>query len=360
MLNLVRDPPRYLFFTGKGGVGKTSLACAAALALADSGKSVLLVSTDPASNLDEMLGQQVFNSPSQVAGVPGLAALNIDPAGAAEAYRARVIDQMGDTATEKDRAQVREELSGACTTEIAAFDEFAGLLADDLVDYDHVIFDTAPTGHTLRLLSLPKAGTGFLEVNEQGASCLGPHSGLKMREGRFRAALIALADPQKTVLVLVTRPEKSAILEAARTSSELKALGLSNQRLIVNGVFHASSAGDEVAHSLETLGRKALAEIPKTLGILPRDEVPLRGFDMVGLRALRAVLRMDREEAQPVVESVYPTPVPLNLPSLDRMLDEIVAPGRGLIMAWAKAELARRPSRRRVPWAWLIAGWQCI
>jgi arsenite/tail-anchored protein-transporting ATPase len=180
MLNLLTDPRRYLFFTGKGGVGKTSLACAAALALADSGKSVLLVSTDPASNLDEMLGQKLSNHPSQVAGVPKLSALNIDPAAAAEAYRARVIDQMDDTATEKERAQVREELSGACTTEIAAFDEFAELLADDLVDYDHVIFDTAPTGHTLRLLSLPKAWTGFLEVNEQGSivsrSAFGPQN----------------------------------------------------------------------------------------------------------------------------------------------------------------------------------------
>ncbi len=209
MLKLLRDPPHYLFFTGKGGVGKTLLACAAALAMADTGMSVLLVSTDPASNLDEMLVQKLSNYPSPIDGVPGLAALNIDPTAAAEAYRARVIAQMGDGAAEKERTNVREELSGACTTEIAAFDEFAGLLAEDTANYDHAIFDTVPTGDTLRLLSLPNALTGFLEGNDQGASCLGLHSGLKMQEERFKDAMVALADSQRTVFVLVTRPERS-------------------------------------------------------------------------------------------------------------------------------------------------------
>ena len=161
MLNFLRNPPHYLFFTGKGGVGKSSLACAAALALADWGRSVLLISTDPASNLDEMLGQKLSSQPSPVRGVRGLSASNIDPTAAAEAYRGRVIAQLGPGASEQERSIVREELSGACTTEIASFDEFVALLADNDSDYDHVIFDTAPTGHTLRLLSLPKVWTGF-------------------------------------------------------------------------------------------------------------------------------------------------------------------------------------------------------
>ena len=168
MLSFLRDPCRFLFFTGKGGVGKTSLACAAALALTDIGRSVLLVSTDPASNLDEMFGQGLSNKPSVIRSAAGLSALNIDPTTAAEAYRERVIAQLGAGATEEERSTVREELSGACTTEIASFDEFVALLAGDTADYGHVIFDTAPTGHTLRLLSLPKAWTGFLEGNERG------------------------------------------------------------------------------------------------------------------------------------------------------------------------------------------------
>ncbi len=341
MLNLLRDAPHYLFFTGKGGVGKTSLACAAALALADMGKSVLLVSTDPASNLDEMLGQKLSNHPSPIPGAPGLSALNIDPAAAAEAYRARVIDQLGDGATAEERATVREELSGACTTEIAAFDEFVGLLAADPANYDHVIFDTAPTGHTLRLLSLPKAWTGFLEGNDRGASCLGPHSGLKMQEGSFRHAMVALADSERAVFVLVTRPEKSAIAEAARTSSELTALGLRNQCLVVNGVFHATRAEDSVAQSLEELGQQALAHIPEALDALPRDEVPLRGFDMVGLQALRALLSIDRDAARPPAAVADVTIAPVSLPGLDRMVDEIAAASRGLIMVMGKGGVGK-------------------
>jgi arsenite/tail-anchored protein-transporting ATPase len=246
-LNLMARPVRNLFFTGKGGVGKTSLACAVALSLSDAGKSVLLVSTDPASNLDEMLGVPLGDRPTPVPGAAGLAAMNIDPNAAAESYRTRVIAQMGPSATETERQTVREQLSGACTTEIAAFDEFVGLLADQAPQYDHVVFDTAPTGHTLRLLSLPKAWTGFLKDNDRGASCLGPHSGLKMQEGRFQAALRALAKPDLTTIVLVTRPDKAALSEAARTSNELRELGLANQRLVVNGVFKASDASDRIA-----------------------------------------------------------------------------------------------------------------
>ncbi|MFN7091174.1 MAG: TRC40/GET3/ArsA family transport-energizing ATPase, partial [Allorhizobium sp.] len=165
-MKLLQNPTRHLFFTGKGGVGKTSLSCATAIALADQGLKILLVSTDPASNLDEMLGVNLGSDPTPVPGVQGLSAMNIDPEAAAEDYRLRVLGQMEPDATDKDRATVREQLSGACTTEIAAFDEFVGLLADDNPLYDHIIFDTAPTGHTLRLLSLPKAWTGFLEANE--------------------------------------------------------------------------------------------------------------------------------------------------------------------------------------------------
>jgi arsenite-transporting ATPase len=224
-------PTRHLFFTGKGGVGKTSLSTAAALTLADAGRKVLLVSTDAASNLDEMLGIELHNTPVPVPGAPGLAVLNIDPDTAAESYRQRVLAQMGVGASAAERATVREQLSGACTTEIASFDEFSALLAGGAEAYDHVVFDTAPTGHTLRLLSLPQAWTGFLDGNDRGASCLGPHSGLKMQEARFKAALDALCDPARTTVILVTRPDTGAIAEVAHTSGELRELGLNNQRL---------------------------------------------------------------------------------------------------------------------------------
>ncbi|WP_341922152.1 arsenical pump-driving ATPase [Polaromonas sp. YR568] len=334
---------RFLFFTGKGGVGKTSLSAAAAIALADAGRRVLLVSTDAASNLDEMLGVPLRNQPVDVPGVPGLAVLNIDPDAAAEAYRLRVLAQLEVDASEDERATVREQLSGACTTEIAAFDEFAALLAQQGGGWDHVIFDTAPTGHTLRLLSLPKAWSGFLAGNDRGASCLGPHSGLKMQETRFNAALAALSNAAITTVVLVTRPDPRPMQEAARTADELRTLGLSNQRLVVNGVFHATvQAGgkvDPTARAVEALGLQALAQMPDALARLPRDEVPLRAFDTVGLPALRALLGVGPMPA--MVPDAATGVAPLPAEPLSRLADELAALGHGLIMVMGKGGVGK-------------------
>ena len=337
----LKKPTRYLFFTGKGGVGKTSLSTAAALALADAGRRVLLVSTDPASNLDEMLGIELCNQPVPVPGAPGLQVLNIDPEAAADAYRQRVLAQMGDTASDADRAAVREQLSGACTTEIASFDEFSSLLAapGDAPDAaDHVVFDTAPTGHTLRLLSLPLAWTGFLGGNDRGASCLGPHSGLKMQEARFQAALRALGDPALTTVVLVTRPDSGAIREAARTSGELRALGLQHQRLAINGVFRASDRSDAVACAIEAQGQQALDALPDTLRALPQDRIPLRPFDTVGLPALRALLPGGDALLPPPTAALPPATA---LPGLDALADQLAAAGPGLVMVMGKGGVGK-------------------
>ena len=343
-LALLQRPPRFLFFTGKGGVGKTSLACACALWLADAGRRVLLVSTDPASNLDEMLGTELTDRPRPVAGAPGLDALNVDPEAAAATYRGRVIEQMPAASSDAERATVREQLSGACTTEIAAFDEFIGLLAGDAEGYEHVLFDTAPTGHTLRLLSLPKAWTGFLEGNDRGASCLGPHSGLKMQEQRFRAGLQALADPGRTVVAIVTRADAAALREASRTHGELLGLGLHNQRLVVNAVFTASAAGDEVAAALQALGEQALAAMPAGLAGLPQDRVPLHPFDMVGLPALRALLAPPAAlppDAGPPQSLPPPRPLPPQALSLRALADELAQADRGLVMVMGKGGVGK-------------------
>jgi len=338
-IGFVDNPTRHLFFTGKGGVGKTSLSTAAALTLADAGKQVLLVSTDAASNLDEMLGIALRNTPVPVPGAPGLSVLNIDPDNAAESYRQRVLAQMGASASAEDLSTVREQLSGACTTEIASFDEFSSLLADGAQAWDHIVFDTAPTGHTLRLLSLPKAWTGFLEGNDRGASCLGPHSGLKMQEVRFKAALDALSDPQRTTVVLVTRPDNGAMAEAARTSVELREMGLGNQRLAINGIFHASDRSDAVACAIENLGQQALDTMPAPLGELPQDRVPLRAFDTVGLPALRALLVPG---AAPV--ALHAAEQDTNsdpLPDLATLADELAHSGHGLIMVMGKGGVGK-------------------
>lgn len=330
---------RYLFFTGKGGVGKTSLSTAAALTLADAGQHVLLVSTDAASNLDEMLGIALRNIPTAVPGAPGLSVLNIDPNTAAESYRQRVLAQMGGDASPAELSTVREQLSGACTTEIASFDEFATLLSEHDARFDHIVFDTAPTGHTLRLLSLPKAWSGFLEGNDRGASCLGPHSGLKMQEDRFKAALAALSDPAQTTVVLVTRPDKGAMAEAARSSEELNALGLHNQRLAINGVFHASDRGDAVAGAIEALGQQALKDMPASLRALPQDTIPLRAFDTVGLPALRALLS-PRQAAVAVAPIVALEPIAAGH-DLATLADALAAVGHGLIMVMGKGGVGK-------------------
>ncbi len=332
------EPTRYLFFTGKGGVGKTSLSAATAVSLADQGQRVLLVSTDAASNLDEILGVELRNTPVPVPSVSGLSVLNIDPDAAAEAYRVRVLAQLGDGASDEERQAVREQLSGACTTEIAAFDEFATLLADAPAEYEHVVFDTAPTGHTLRLLSLPKAWTGFLEGNDRGASCLGPHSGLKMQEHRFARALAALVDPARTTVVLVTTAEERSIAEAGRAAHELAALGVTHQRLAINGVFHASDPTDSVATSLESQQQAVMAQLPSGLKELPRDEVPLKPFDTVGVPALRALLH---EGARWAPAFVVAATAPLRTDPLSALVAELASHTQGLVMVMGKGGVGK-------------------
>jgi arsenite-transporting ATPase len=334
------QPTRFLFFTGKGGVGKTSLACATALRLAGAGKRVLLVSTDPASNLDEMLGAHLSNQPTTIPDVPGLWALNIDPERAANDYRERVIGPYREVWTASQISTLREQLAGACTVEIAAFDQFAELLAGDQssVPYEHVIFDTAPTGHTLRLLSLPRAWTEFLQSTTQGASCLGPHSGLKMQAAIFARAVDALADRSRTTIVLVTRPDRSALRQVERTAKELDALGIGNQHLAINGLFEAADRSDPVAVALETRGRAALATAPERLAALPTLRLPLRPFNIVGLPALRALL--DDEAARSLWRPSSSRDVP-PLPALSALIEEIAVPGRGLVMVMGKGGVGK-------------------
>ncbi|MDV8009640.1 TRC40/GET3/ArsA family transport-energizing ATPase, partial [Rhodococcus sp. IEGM 1318] len=180
-MKFLNNAPRFLFFTGKGGVGKTSIACASAMTLARAGKKVLLVSTDPASNVGQVFGVSIGNTITPIPAAPGLSALEIDPEQAATDYRERIIGPVRGLLPEKEIVAIAEQLSGSCTTEIASFNEFTGLLSghDDITaGFDHVLFDTAPTGHTIRLLQLPGSWTEFLDGGKGDASCLGPLSGL--------------------------------------------------------------------------------------------------------------------------------------------------------------------------------------
>ncbi|ODS56032.1 MAG: arsenical pump-driving ATPase [Acidobacteria bacterium SCN 69-37] len=334
-------PTRVMFFTGKGGVGKTSLACATAVALADSGQRVLLVSTDPASNLDEVLETRLSTRPTEVTGVPGLSALNINPDVAAHEYRERVVGPYRAMLPASAVASIEEQLSGACTVEIAAFDEFTTLLADAdrTAAFDHVIFDTAPTGHTLRLLKLPAAWTGFIDTNTTGTSCLGPLAGLQGRIEVYRASLAALANADVTTIVLVTRPDTSALAEAARTSTELADLGITHQRLIVNGVFEAVDRDDPVARALEACGVEALAALPESLGVLQRTNVPLLPWAPLGVVGLRGVFARtpDRPTLEPATSRrAMELPAPLSA-----LVDDIERDGHGVVMTMGKGGVGK-------------------
>jgi len=334
-------PSRFLFFTGKGGVGKTSLACASAIALADRGSRVLLVSTDPASNLDEVLGQQLASTPTPIPGVSNLLALNIDPEGAAHAYRERLVGPYRGKLPDAIVRGMEEQLSGACTMEIAAFDEFSRLLGQPVAtaEFDHVIFDTAPTGHTLRLMTLPTAWTGFLDTNTTGNSCLGPLAGLRKQRVIYENAVAALADGQRTTLVLVSRAQKAALAEAERTSGELAAIGVRNQRLILNGLFKASDS-DPVALALESRGAKALTTSATFLSRLRVTEVPLGAHNLIGLPALRALAQDGIGSFPASARAAQPPSLP-PLESLTELVDDFVEAGRGVIMTMGKGGVGK-------------------
>ncbi len=336
-------PTRNLFFTGKGGVGKTSTSCAVAVALADRGKSVLLVSTDPASNLDEVLGTKLRDRPLAVPGVPHLDAMNVDPHAAAAAYRDRVVGPYRNLLPADAIASIEEQLAGACTVEIAAFDEFAKLIGDEGVaaHYDHIVFDTAPTGHTLRLLALPAAWTGFFGSNVAGTSCVGPLQGMSAQRQIYARAVAALSDPSVTTIVLVSRPERSALDEAERTRGELAELGVRNQALVLNGVFEA--AGDDpVAKTIERLQRAALAAMPPGIARLDRFSIALRSRQVVGVEALRQLF----SRAQPAAGTVAGRPA--RLPHLDRLVEQLAAQGRGLIMTMGKGGVGKTSIAARI------------
>ena len=299
-MNFLQNIPPYLFFTGKGGVGKTSISCATAIRLAEQGKRVLLVSTDPASNVGQVFGQTIGNTIQPVASVPGLSALEIDPQAAAQQYRARIVDPIKGILPDDVVSSINEQLSGACTTEIAAFDEFTGLLTDAslLTRFDHIIFDTAPTGHTIRLLQLPGAWSSFIDSNPEGASCLGPMAGLEKQREQYAQAVEALSDPARTRLVLVARLQKSTLQEVARTHLELAAIGLKNQYLVINGVLpKTEAANDTLAAAIWDREQEALSNLPSDLSGLPTDTLFLQPVNMVGVSALSGLLSTQPIEA---------------------------------------------------------------
>lgn len=335
---------KYLFFTGKGGVGKTSLACATAVEMADTGKVVLLVSTDPASNLNDVLESLVNDQINPVTGIPNLYAINIDPKIAAEEYRNRVTQPLKGIATKEEIKKIREDLSGACTTEIASFDEFSRFVSGETEGekFDIIIFDTAPTGHTLRLLELPAAWSSFTDENPDGASCLGPTSALKSGKERYHTVVKRLRDDSLTSFYIVARADKAALKEASRTSEDLKELGMKNQLLYINGVFKAIDKQDLLAQTIEAMGNEQINSIPDNLKNLPVKTFPLLPYNVLGVKKLRSLFSTELQKS--IAENYLSNSdtTAQILKGIDQLVDEL-SDNRtnGLIMTMGKGGVGK-------------------
>jgi len=333
---------RHLFFTGKGGVGKTTLSCATAIALAESGRRVLVVSTDPASNLDEVLAVALSSSPTPVLGVSGLFALNIDPEAAAREYRERMVAPYRSVLPAAAIQSIEEQFSGACTVEIAAFNEFATLIGDPYKTepFDHIIFDTAPTGHTLRLLTLPSAWNGFIESSSNGASCLGPLAGLEKQRAVYAQAVAKLADAAQTTIILVSRPDAAALREAERTRAELAELGIANQVLAINGWFKHAAPGDAVADAMARRAEQAMADLPQNLALLSRFVTPFASKGLLGVEALRTLSALEENPVSLPAGRFDLSGLPV-LPNLSPLLKALAQNGQGVVMVMGKGGVGK-------------------
>lgn len=328
----------FLFFTGKGGVGKTSTACATAVSLAEEGKKVLLVSTDPASNLQDVFDVELTNKPTPIPSIENLSVANIDPEIPAKEYKDNVVGPYRDKLPEAVINQMEEQLSGACTVEISAFDEFSSLLTDEGIrqTYDHVIFDTAPTGHTLRLLQLPTAWSGFLDENTHGASCLGPLAGLEAKKELYNAAVQSLSDPKQTTLMLVTRPEVSPLLEVTKASKELGEIGINNQTLLVNGVMKNYVKEDETSTAFYQRQQQALTSMPDELKNIPTYEIQLAPFNIAGIENMRRLF----DETFPTDQNKESF-IDIETPHLQKLIDDIQESKQRIIFTMGKGGVGK-------------------
>ena len=331
------DLTKYLFFTGKGGDGKTSIACATAVGLADKGKKILLISTDPASNLQDVFNQSLNGHGSEIAEIPGLTVVNLDPEQAAAEYRERVIAPFRGKLPESVIQNMEEQLSGSCTVEIAAFNEFSDFITDvqKQSEFDHIIFDTAPTGHTLRMLQLPSAWSTFISESTHGASCLGQLSGLEERKEIYKKAVETLSDTGATRLMLVSRPETAPLKEAARSSHELQLLGIKNQILIINGVLQQLDKNDSVSSQLHERQQKALQSMPAELSGYPLYHVPLRSYNLSSIANIRRMLYSDSLSSE---VNYKPVASPKGV---DEMVDDLYTSGKRVIFTMGKGGVGK-------------------
>lgn len=327
---------KYLFFTGKGGVGKTSAASATAVNLADNGKKVLLISTDPASNLQDIFNTELNDKGVPIPSVPGLVVANINPEEAAREYRESVIGPYIGKLPDSVIRNMEEQLSGSCTVEIAAFNQFSNFITNKKIEdaFDFIIFDTAPTGHTLRMLQLPSAWSNFISESTHGASCLGQLSGLEDKKEIYKHAVDNLADKEKTILILVSRPEETPLLEAERSSFELKDLGIKNQLLIINGVL--DKATDDLSKKIMDNQQKAIEDMPEAFTDFQIYTLPLRSYNILGVDKIRSFFTTDIFSNDTSKEEEE-----INLKPIRVLIDDIYSTGKKVIFTMGKGGVGK-------------------
>jgi arsenite-transporting ATPase len=297
----------YLFFSGKGGVGKTSMACTTAVRYADEGKRTLIVTTDPASNLADVFEQAIGHRITPIKGVPNLWAMEIDPDRATAEYKDRALAPIRAVFPPEMVQVIEEQMSGPCTAEVAAFDRFTDFLALDErpassdeppsareaaapEQFDVVIFDTAPTGHTLRLLELPFEWSRSIETATQGSgqTCLGPAAAIQESKRKYEHAMSVLRDAQHTTFVFVLHPEAIAIKETRRTIGELGKLGIGSFRLIVNAIIPPEAADNPLFAARARMQERYLQQIEAELPY-PSRRMHLLPGEIKGVERLRQV-----------------------------------------------------------------------
>ena len=290
---------RLLLFGGKGGVGKTTTSTSTAVGLADSGLKVLLVSSDPAHSTSDSLGVQLGPVPTKVEGVPGLWGLELDPEARISDHIPKLTESLGPMLGGQDPELNASEMVLPGLDEAMAFDELLKHLENP--DWDVIVFDTAPTGHTLRFLALPeiieKWADKIIRMHRLTggirALMFGAKEGEKMREEleKFRRRVLhvrrILCNPEVTRFTLVTIPEKMGVNETIRAHQSLAEFNLPVTGCVINRM--TPDLDHSFIQTRRENERKNVSELKAALPDLILHEVELKDSDIHGIDALRAI-----------------------------------------------------------------------